>query len=398
MKHILIISGVFPPEPVTSAYLNYDLAYALKDKYNVTVLRPKPTRPIGADYSSHEHSYDTPFKCIELDSYTHPQSDVIGRLRETISFGLVCTKYIKEHHDEIDFIYNSSWQLFGYYLVAKAAKKYSIPYIVPIQDIYPESVISTTGHLLFLKKMISKVLMRFDIYYQKNAYRIRTITNEMADYLSKTRSIERSRYLVVNNWQEDSQYNVESTPHSERVFAFVGSINLTANVELMIQAFAKANLKRSVLRIYGGGPLKERCMELVKSLGLKNVVFNSVPREQVPTEQANADVLLFALPENYAGLCLPSKITSYMLSGKAIMASVDNPSAASRYVLEAGCGIVVKPDSLEELTEGFKYFEKMSDDQIFQLGLLSKAYAASHLSKETNLTLVVNEIEKALNQ
>ena len=29
MKKILIISGVFPPEPVTSANMNYDLAEAL---------------------------------------------------------------------------------------------------------------------------------------------------------------------------------------------------------------------------------------------------------------------------------------------------------------------------------------------------------------------------------
>ena len=44
-KKILIISAVFPPEQVTSAFLNYDLAKALAKDYKVTVLRPKPTRP-----------------------------------------------------------------------------------------------------------------------------------------------------------------------------------------------------------------------------------------------------------------------------------------------------------------------------------------------------------------
>ena len=52
MKNIIIISAVFPPEQVTSAFLNYDLAKALAKDYKVTVLRPKPTRPIGATFQN----------------------------------------------------------------------------------------------------------------------------------------------------------------------------------------------------------------------------------------------------------------------------------------------------------------------------------------------------------
>ena len=54
-KNILIITAVFPPEPVTSATLNYDLAVALSLDYNVTVLTPRPSRPAGFDFSSIKH-------------------------------------------------------------------------------------------------------------------------------------------------------------------------------------------------------------------------------------------------------------------------------------------------------------------------------------------------------
>ena len=91
MKNFLIISSVFHPEPLTSAVMNYDLAVELAKKHNVTVLRPKPSRPIGKDYQYDDTSY--PFKCITLDSYTHPQSELIGRFKESISFGQVCKKY-----------------------------------------------------------------------------------------------------------------------------------------------------------------------------------------------------------------------------------------------------------------------------------------------------------------
>ena len=99
-KRILIISAVFPPEQVTSALMNFDLAKALSKDYDVTVLRPYPTRPIGTkfDYVGME---EEPFQTILIDSYTHPQSQLIGRFKESIDFGRKCAQYIKEHHDEI---------------------------------------------------------------------------------------------------------------------------------------------------------------------------------------------------------------------------------------------------------------------------------------------------------
>lgn len=76
-RKIVIISAVFPPEQVTSAYLNYDLAKALAKDYKVTVLRPKPTRPIGATFQ--EGWCDPDFETMLIDSYTHPESELIIR-------------------------------------------------------------------------------------------------------------------------------------------------------------------------------------------------------------------------------------------------------------------------------------------------------------------------------
>ena len=47
MKKLLIISAVFPPEPVVSASLSYDIASSLSGTYKTVVLSPIPTRPLG---------------------------------------------------------------------------------------------------------------------------------------------------------------------------------------------------------------------------------------------------------------------------------------------------------------------------------------------------------------
>ena len=388
---------MFPPEQVTSAFLNYDLAHELAKEYDVTVLRPYPTRPFGAIFNSAEVE-DKSFKTILINSYAHPQSELIGRFKESIDFGRKTADYIKKHHTEIDFVYNDGWQLFGLYLVAKACVKYNIPYIVPIQDIYPECLL-TKGHFpSIVKKIIMSVLLPIDTYYQKHAAKVRTISDEMADYLSKTRNIARQNYLVVNNWQNDEDFLKEICPpqNEKFVFAYVGSINVHANVDLMIRAFSEAKIHNSEFKIYGGGNQKEVCQNLVRDLGLDNVSFDFVSRHQIPEVQASADVLMLALPEGNGNLCLPSKLTSYMMSGKPILASVDLNSATKRILEGEGCGIVVAPNKIEGIIKALTLFANMSKEELNAMGKKSKYYAQKHLTRNANLSLVVNEINKIL--
>ncbi len=395
---ILIISAVFPPEQVTSAMMTYDIAKELTKKHNVIVLRPRPSRPIGSKFEYFELE-DEPFETIMVDSYTCPESRLMGRMKESVSFSKQCVKYIKAHRNEIDFIYNGAWQLFGVNMVAKMAVKYKIPYLITIQDIYPESLLTGHHYPSVVEKLVKMLFQPMDKYYTSNAVKVRTISDEMADYMSKTRRIPRDHYVVMNNWQNDEDF--ENLPLKEHnncfVFAYVGSINVHANVELIIKAFHTANLENAELRIYGGGNRKEQCIKLVRDLGEKRVTFGQVSREEVPAIQAKADVTVFALPKGNGGICLPSKMTSYMLSGKPILASIDKVSTAERYIQEAQCGIAVEPDNMDALIGGFKAFGMMKKEQLDQMSKNSRLFAEKNLTRKANLPKVIQIIESAIN-
>ena len=396
-KHILIISAVFPPEQVTSAFLNHDLAHELAKEYDVTVLRPYPTRPIGAKFDNADVE-DKSFKTILIKSYTHPQSELIGRFKESNDFGRKSVEYIEKHHNEIDFVYNDGWQLFGLYRVAKVCKKYGIPYMVPIQDIYPECLFTNKNYPGVLKWLIKTILLPIDRYYQKHAACVRTISDEMRDYLSETRGVAKENYLVVNNWQNDDDFmNLpDAKEESKIVFEYVGSINVHANVDLMIKAFAEADIPNSELRIYGGGNQKENCQQLVKDLGLTNVSFGFVSRNEIPAVQSDASVLILALPTGNGNLCLPSKLTSYLLSGRPVLASVDQDSSTKRILEGKGCGKTVVPDDKDALINGFKYFAKLTSEARENMGKNSREYALKHLTRDVNLSLVVNSIKESI--
>lgn len=392
------MSAVFPPEQVTSAYLNYDLAHELAKDNDVTVLRPYPTRPIGSKFND-AIVEDVSFKTILVESYSHPQSDLIGRFRESIDFGRKSAAYIKENYKDIDFVYNDGWQLFGLNIVAKVCKKYSIPYMVPIQDIYPECLFTNRNFPDFAKTIINGVLFPIDQYYQKHAACVRTISEEMRNYLSLTRGISKENFIVVNNWQNDAdflEYYPQRATDGKLIFAYVGSINEHANVDLLIKAFAKVAIPNSEFWIYGGGNKKDYCMNLVEQLGVTNIVFDQVSRDKVAFVQSQADVLVMALPKGNGNLCLPSKLTSYMLSGKPVIASVDADSATSRILICSRAGLAVSPDSQEELTKGFKFFAGIDKESMTEMGIAAKEYAKKFLTKDINLKIVVDRIKSII--
>lgn len=314
---------------------------------------------------------------------------------ESVSFGRACKKYIKEHRGEIGFIYNHSWHLFGYYMVAKTAVRYGIPYMTVVQDIYPESLF-TSRHLPGLfQKIIMRALGRLDRYTLRNAARVRTISEEMRSYLIKTRGLDENKVYAVDNWQDDSNhyYQPLNEKRSSFVFEYLGSINSHSNVDLIIRAFAKAQLQNAELRIYGGGNKKEECVHLVQDLGVNNVRFDYVQRDDVPKVQAEASVLVLALSKGNGAFSLPSKVTSYMLSGRPIIASVDVESATTRYIQKAECGLAVPPADEDAFAQAFSEIYSMPQEKLNKMGSNARQFAETHLTRDYNLNIVVNQIK-----
>ncbi len=398
-KNVLIITAVFPPEPVTSATLNYDLAVALSEKYNVTVLTPHPSRPAGFDFSNIIVDKNKGFRHIILDSFVYPASSFLGRMKESKSFGKAAAKYIEQHHNEIDFVYNDGWQLFSLYIDAKVCVKYGIPYIVPVQDIYPESILTKIPNICGSHVFVKTLLSGKDKYYLKHAAKIRTITDSMALYLSRTRNVPIDNFLPIANWQNDEEFDDYKTTfrkNGKTVFMFVGNNNKQANVELMIRAYHEAKLDNAEFRIMGGGNAKADCMALAKELGHKDIIFDSVPKGMVATVQKEADAMVLALIGGTGTQGVPSKLTAYMFSGKPVIASMDAEADAAKMILEAKAGYVTKADDVEGFAKSFRKIANHSNDELEEMGGNSRSFAEKKLSRESNLTLICNEIDKIL--
>jgi Glycosyl transferases group 1. len=390
-KEVLIVSCVYPPEPVVSARLTFDIYKSLKDEgKEVKVLHPKPTRPNGYRF---DETASGDGDDIVTNSFTCSQSNLLGRFRESWSFGKATYAYIEEHHDEIESIYANTWPLFSQYHLARAAKKYRIPYFIHIQDIYPESYCFKMPKLI--GTWLFRVLLPMDKYVLSNATGIIGISPSMVSYLSESRGVESSKFVLVRNWQDDENY-LEAYKSIEKQsdvceIMYLGSINPTANVSLIINALKALDRSKFHLSVIGNGPNKDHCEELASKMGI-SVTFGAVSPDQVANKQCEAEVLVLCLKKGIAKTATPSKLTSYMLSGRPIIASVDLDSDCANIIRDVGCGIVVEPDNTDVLSSAIQSISGMSVHQKNEMGKAAFEYAKQKLSKKSNLKLITDLI------
>lgn len=393
LKFILIISAVFPPEPVVSSKLSIDLYKALIAKgLPVKVLHPIPTRPFGFKPEATEMRLLGENEIITI-SYVCPQSSLIGRMRESWSFGEACDKYIKEHHGEIACIYANSWPMFSQRAIIKAAKNYNIPTVIHVQDVYPESLTNKMSGCM--GNIIQKLILPMDKYILGHCTKVVAISEKMRDYLIVSRNIPKEKTAVVINWQDEQEfldYQKTAILHEDHPFTFMymGNIGPVAGIDLLIDAFTQASLSNAKMVVAGSGSMKEKMQE--KAAANQNIVFWDVPNGKVPEIQSKADCMLLPIKKGAASSSIPSKLPAYMFSAKPIIGCVDAESDTADAINQAECGWVIEPENAKLLAEKMKSVATLDATYLKEYGIKALKYGLAHFSKSENLKKLTDVI------
>lgn len=388
---ILIISAVYPPEPVVSARISADLYHALKERgHEVRVMHPRATRPYGFQFDVISNiGVDE----IVANSYTCAKSSIIGRTRESISFGYECAKYIRKYRDFISLVYTGVWPLFGQYQVMRMCVRYHIPTVSPVQDVYPESLSNKMKGCV--GRIVQKAFLPMDKYILKHSDRIHVISNKMRDYLAETRNISLDKFTVVINWQDETdflEYQKAVTPevHDKFTMMYMGNIGPVAGVDLLIDAFERAQLCNARLVIAGTGSMKESLKEKAKDN--QNIEFWDVPNGKVPEIQSKADVMLLPIKKGAALSSIPSKLPAYMFSAKPIIGCVDNDSDTADAIHDSKGGFVIAPERPDCLATIMQEVASMDKSDLIKKGQNAQEYGLEHFSKKANLKKLVDVI------
>lgn len=386
---IIIVAAVFPPEPVVSSRTLHELALALSDSHDVTVIRPRPSRPHGFSFESLES--DPNIRVIQLGSFVYSRSKFLGRFLESMSFGIHSAIFLIFNARRFDVVYNGAWPLFGQLFVNLVCLFFSKKVLLPVQDIYPEAIENRIPQLF---KFLYIILMTVDKVNLKIATRVYTISEKMRRYIAESRKLEAGKIDIIYNWQNTSDFTdiVKNVESSRFTFMFLGNIGKISGIIKLIDLFQKAGCENCDLIIAGNGSLRNEAEEFTRIREIANVHFMDVPPGKVDEIQKMANILVLFTLDNAAIYSVPSKLPSYMMSSKPVLAFVHPDSESSRIINLSDCGWSIDSKSEAEFVEKLRELPELDSCTLDILGNNGRKFARENFSEE-NLAVLVRVIE-----
>lgn len=397
MQNIVIISAVYPPEPVVSARMSFDLANFLVNSGNqVTVICPQPSRPASANYSQYASSYfpmlipESGVEVVRLPSYNSPKASLLPRLYESWSFGRHVCQYLAKSRLKPDMMYVNAWPLFAQAHIIRHAQKHDIPVTLQIMDIYPESLVKKMPALL--RYFVYRPLLKLDSWIARQSRSIIVISDNMRRTYTDSRGIATDHINTIPTWQDDSLFDLivdkkdachrYGIPADRFTFLYLGNIGPVAGVDFLIRAFHEAEVSAGQLVIVGDGSAKADCIELSERLKAKHVHFISDPEAgNVPLLQSMADVCMLPMKSGAGMSSIPSKLPAYMFSSRPVLATVDHGSDTARIIQEAKCGWVGPSEDLGWLVMQMRTIASMAKEELTKLGENGNIFGKALYSK-----------------
>lgn len=408
--HVVIITAVYPPEPVVSARMAYDLAtFLLSQGVSVTVLCPQPSRPLGADYTAYLRT--NPFISVEdgvsvvrLPSYSSPKSKFLPRFYESFSFGKHACDYLAKNGLKPCVLYVNVWPVLAQLSISRYAKMHAIPMVLQIMDIYPESLLNKLS--LPARVIISKPLEMVDAWIANMASTVIVISENMRRVYAENRKVPQDKLLKIYTWQDETQFaNLPSKQVACRqyginpekfTFLYLGNIGNVAGVDFLIRAFVAADLNSAQLIVVGDGAAKDACIELANRLDATNIHFISDPNAvNVPLLQGMADVCMLPIKKGAGLSSIPSKLPAYLFSAKPIIATVDLDSDTAELLSTAKCCWVGEPENLTWLITAMKEVFALPHADLDQLGRNGREFGLNHFSRVNGVKLLAKAILQA---
>lgn len=378
---ILILSQYFYPETFS---IN-TVATELKNRgFDVTVLTGYPNYPMGEIFEG--YGFDIPYE-TNIDGVNVVR--VKARPRKTgkvnlalcyYSFFSKTYKWLKKHYKEYDLIYCFEVSPITACLPAtKLKKKRGMPYVINVQDMWPECFECVMN---VHSPLIIKPLRKLSDYIYKNADKLLCSSKSFCEEF-KSRKIAEDKLVFwpqfANDYGVSNNETVEEykTPYR---FVFAGNIGKAQGLDLVLDT-AKITIDNKEIGYYliGDGTELKHLKERAEKEELSNVYFlPRKPEREIPRYLCSATCGILVLEENILSkIVLPQKMQMYMACKLPILCVMNGE--AKKITEEAGAGYYVEADA-NKISE--KIFEIINDENREEKGNNARKYFEENFNKD----------------
>ena len=363
---ILFLDAYFSPEKIAFTHLEQDLIQGILNAgHEIEVLCPVPTRGITEDVANiyarkkEEILFDG---CVHIRRFWAPRegSNPVGRALRY--FWCNMRQYwLGKRYKNIGLIFAVSTPPTQGFLAGKLAKKLNCRVIYNLQDIFPDSLVTTglTKEGSILWRIGRKIE---DITYQF-ADSIVVISQAMKRNIM-TKGVPEDKIRVISNWinteavkpirkEENRLFEAFGIDREKFTVVYAGNFGEAQGAEIILEAAERLSDIQFV--IFGGGSGYECARERAERL--PNVIINSLlSQEWVSEVYSLGDVALITCKKGVGASGMPSKTWSIMACNTPIIASFDTDSELARIITSENVGVCVEPGNVDMLVQAIVLF------------------------------------------
>lgn len=367
MKHILLISQYFYPEPFR---VNDMAAEWVKRGYKVTVLTGIPNYPMGKFYDGYDYRHKRRecwngvdiirIPLIPRGNSRNKLLNAAGMAANYLSFIVSGRGWVKKNNIKADLVFTVEVSPMTQALIGTWYKKrYHVPAYLYVQDLWPENVVTVTG--IQSKAVIGPINRMVDKIYRETDEIFTTSPSFVKAIVNRKTKVDRKKVHYWPQYAEEfyrpmPRQNIDGIPDDDSFkIAFTGNIGTAQGLGILPETARLLKTENVKFIIVGDGrflPELERQIEK-RRVREKFILLPRVPASRIPEilSACNAGFISFAQTPLWE-MTIPAKLQSYMACGKAIIASASGET--KRIIQEAECGVCCEIGNAQALADGIR--------------------------------------------
>ena len=403
---VLLINAYFYPENTAFGHMEKEILDTLIARgHEVDVVCPVPCRGISDEIiESYKHIKEEVHRDIRIHRYWAPRESSHPVSRAFRYFwGNIRGNMIGRRFRNTDVFFTISTPPTQGLFVGKLAKKFKAPMIYSLQDVFPDSLVTTglshEGSLLY----------RIGSVVEKKTYKLCSkiiVLSETVENNLIEKGVPSEKLLTINNWIDSD--NVRPVPREENplfdefnvdrnkfIVLYAGNLGASQDSQVIINAAERLRDNEDIqFCIFGSGPEYDFLYGAIDTRKLKNVLLNPLlPTSRVSEVYSMGDVDLITCKKGVSQAAMPSKLWTIMACDTPIIAAFDLDSELNETLKEANGGICVEPENYELLADEIEkaYLRKKSGLRPEHWG--GREYVSANNSNRSGVSKYVECIE-----
>ncbi len=384
---IIYLGAYFYPEKFASEQIYASILKQLAKTNEVHVIAPQPTRGVtDEEYVNFKEEEVVDGVIIHRFRMYRESASTLKRFIRYKK----CDKHYKRLSKKIgkaDFVFATSTPPTMGLLAGKIAKKMGAKFVYSIQDMFPESLVSS-GVLKQPKGLIWRLGKKIKRKTYKLVDNFCVISKNFYNSLLAD-GVQERKITFIPNWIDVEQvgpiekvnnrlYEEFSIDRRKFNVLYAGNLGYAQGAEIILDVAEKLQHKNEVqFIIFGGGSGYQSFAQGICAKNLSNVILNPLlPKERLSEVYSLGDVSLIICKKGVGETALPSKTWSIMACNTPIIASFDLDSELVQIIKEVNAGVCVQPNDAEALSSAIMDLVKKP------ISVCSRQYIQENLSKD----------------